>query len=352
VSKVAALLVGVISAATLTPTSPAHAFAALASTARTLAAPISTAPACREVVIPVTMPLAGTQTVAGSLCWSGAAPSPTVQILLAGATYNRSYWDFPHQPDVYSYVRRAAAAGYTTLALDRPGTGASSHPSGALLTNATEASAVHQVVNAARLGKLSPTPFTRVLLAGHSYGSVIAWYEAATYSDVDALLITGMAHEFQPTAAIPGAAALIPQSSDSHFATRPFDPTYLTTRSGFRQVLWHGDHDDPSVISADEATKDTVTTAELADTLVAQAAPTTDAITVPVLAAAGQQDLAYAAAISHEAAHYPHSPCVAIHLQPDAGHDLNLSPHAPDWFTAALAWATHALAPTGTPPHC
>jgi pimeloyl-ACP methyl ester carboxylesterase len=212
----------------------------------------------------VTLPLAGTQTVAGSLCWSGAAPSPTVQILLAGATYNRSYWDFPHQPDVYSYVRRAVAAGYTTLALDRPGTGASSHPSGALLTNATEASAVHQVVNAARLGKLSPTPFTRVLLAGHSYGSVVAWYEAATYSDVDALLITGMAHEVQPAAAIPVAASLVPQSSDPHFASRPLDPTYLTTSPGSRQVFWHGDHDDPAVISADEATKDTVTTAALA----------------------------------------------------------------------------------------
>ncbi|QUQ70364.1 2-succinyl-6-hydroxy-2,4-cyclohexadiene-1-carboxylate synthase [Kutzneria sp. CA-103260] len=298
------------------------------------------------------MPLAGTQTVAGSLCWSGATPSPTVQILLAGATYNRSYWDFPQQPDVYSYVRRAVAAGYTTLALDRPGTGASSHPSGALLTNATEASAVHQVVNAARLGKLSSTAFTRVLLAGHSYGSVVAWYEAATYSDVDALLISGMAHEVQPAAAIPVAASLVPQSSDPHFAARPLDLTYLTTRPGARQVFWHGDHDDPAVISADEATKDTVTTAELADTLVAQAAPTTDDITVPVLVAAGQQDLAYAAALAHEAAHYPHSPCVTTHLQPDAGHDLNLSPRAPDWFTAVLAWAIHVLAPTGAPPRC
>ena len=321
-SKVAALLVGVLSAATLTPT--------------------ATAPTCRDLAIPVTMPLAGAQTVAGSLCWSGATPAPTVQILLAGATYNRAYWDFAYQPDVYSYVRRATAAGYTTLALDRPGTGASSHPAGALLTNATEASAVHQVVNAARLGKLG-TAFTRVLLAGHSYGSVVAWYEAATYSDVDALLVTGMAHEVQPAAAIPVAASLVPAS---------LDPTYLTTRPGSRQVFWHGPHDDPAVIAADEASKDTVTTSELADTLVAQAGSTTDGIAVPVLVAAGQQDLAYAAALAHEPGHFPHSPCVSSYVEPDAGDDLNLSPHAPDWFAVALTWAAHVLPPTGTPPHC
>lgn len=303
--------------------------------------PVATAPTCREVAVPVTMPVAGTQTVAGSLCWAGEKPSPTVQVLLAGATYNRAYWDFRYQPDTYSYVRRATAAGYTTLALDRPGTGASSHPAGPLLTNASEASAVHQVINALRLGKLG-SAFTRVLLAGHSYGSVVAWHEAATYADVDALLITGMAHEVQPAAAIPVATSLVPAS---------LDPTYLATRPGTRQVFWHGPHDDPAVIAADEAAKDTVTTSELADTLVAQGSSTTAEITVPVLAAEGQQDLAYAAALPHEAAHYPKT-CVETYELPDAGHDLNLAPHAPDWFAHALAWADRVLGPVGNPPHC
>jgi pimeloyl-ACP methyl ester carboxylesterase len=322
VSKVAALLVGVISAATLTP------------------AP--TVPTCHDVAVPVTMPLAGTQTVAGSLCWAGAKPAPTVQVLLAGATYNRVYWDFPYQPDTYSYVRRATAAGYTTLALDRPGTGASSHPAGALLANASEASAVHQVINALRLGRLGAA-FTRVLLAGHSYGSVVAWYEAATYADVDALLVSGMAHEVLPAAAIPVATSLVPAS---------LDPTYLTTRPGARTVFWHGPHDDPAVIAADEASKDTVTTSELADTLVAQANTTTEGITVPVLVAEGQQDLAYAAALPHEPVHYPKAPCVQTYQLPDAGHDLNLAPHAPDWFGRALSWADRVLGPQGAPPHC
>jgi pimeloyl-ACP methyl ester carboxylesterase len=302
--------------------------------------PVPAVPTCREVAFPVTMPVAGTQTVAGYLCWAGDKPAPTVQILLAGATYNRAYWDFPYQPDTYSYVRRATAAGYTTLALDRPGTGASSHPAGPLLANASEASAVHQVVNAVRLGKVGH--FTRVLLAGHSYGSVVAWYEAATYADVDALLITGMAHEVQPAAAIPVATSLVPAS---------LDPTYLTTRPGTRQTFWHGPHDDPAVIAADEKAKDTVTTSELADTLVAEASPITDGIAVPVLVAAGQQDLAYAAALIHEPMHYPKA-CVETYELPDAGHDLNLAPHAPDWFAQAVKWANRVLGPNGDPPRC
>lgn len=305
-------------------------------------APVPAPQTCRDVAVPVTMPVAGRQTVAGSLCWAGDKPSATVQILLAGATYNRSYWDFPYQPETYSYVRRATAAGYTTLALDRPGTGASSRPAGALLTNATEASAVHQVVNAARLGTFG-TAFTRVLLAGHSYGSVVAWYEAATYADVDALLITGMAHEVRPAAAVPIATSLVPAS---------LDPTYLTTRPGTRAVFWHGPHDDPAVIAADEAAKDTVTTSELADTLVAQGSSTTDDIAVPVLVAEGQQDLAYAAALHTEAAHYPKAPCVDTYELPDAGHDLNLAPHAQDWFVRAVQWADRVLGTTGAPPHC
>jgi pimeloyl-ACP methyl ester carboxylesterase len=304
--------------------------------------PVAATPTCRDVAVPVTMPLAGTQIVAGNLCWTGEKPTPTVQILLAGATYNRVYWDFPYQPDIYSYVRRATVTGYTTLALDRPGTGASSHPAGPLLTNASEASAVHQVVNAARLGKLGAT-FTRVLLAGHSYGSVVAWYEAATYADVDALLITGMAHEVQPAAAVPVATSLVPAS---------LDPTYLTTRAGTRKTFWHGPHDDPAVIATDEQAKDTVTTTELADTLVAQASPITNDIAVPVLIAEGQQDLAYAAALNHEATHYPKAPCVDTYELPDAGHDLNLAPRAPDWFAKAMTWANRVLGPNGNPPRC
>lgn len=43
----------------------------------------------------------------------------TLQILVHGATYDTSYWDFGFQPGNYSYVHFAAAQGYPTLNLAR-----------------------------------------------------------------------------------------------------------------------------------------------------------------------------------------------------------------------------------------
>ena len=72
---------------------------------------------CRAVKVPVSLiglGLLKVSTIAGELCLpSGAKPS-TVQVLLAGATYDRYYWNPPDQPQNYSYVWAATSAGYAT----------------------------------------------------------------------------------------------------------------------------------------------------------------------------------------------------------------------------------------------
>ena len=55
--------------------------------------------------------------VFGVLCSRGAIENKTFQITLHGITYSHLYWDFPFQPETYSYVRRATAAGYAVLNL-------------------------------------------------------------------------------------------------------------------------------------------------------------------------------------------------------------------------------------------
>ena len=44
--------------------------------------------------------------------------SDTIQLLVHGATYNKIMWDFPYQPETYSYTQRMNAAGYSTIAVD------------------------------------------------------------------------------------------------------------------------------------------------------------------------------------------------------------------------------------------
>jgi hypothetical protein len=123
--------------------------------------------------------------VFGVLCSRGAIHQATMQIVLHGSTYSHSYWDWPFQPETYSYVRRATAAGYAVLNIDRIGIGQSDHPPAEDVTIGANAYVVHQIVQQLRGGGLVVPSFGRiragrVALVGHSLGSVISIQEAAT----------------------------------------------------------------------------------------------------------------------------------------------------------------------------
>ena len=51
-----------------------------------------------------------------------ASARDTIQLLNHGATFKKEMWDFPYQPETYSWVRAMHAAGYPTLAWDAIGT--------------------------------------------------------------------------------------------------------------------------------------------------------------------------------------------------------------------------------------
>ncbi|HWM84399.1 MAG TPA: alpha/beta fold hydrolase, partial [Kofleriaceae bacterium] len=120
-------------------------------------------------------------------------PTPeTVLLLLHGITYTHAYWDLVDPTggtDRYSFVASATGAGYATLAIDRIGIGQSSHPLSALIDMNQNVFVVHQVVQALRDGDISgpdgDVDFSKVVLVGHSYGSMISWFEASRFQDVD-----------------------------------------------------------------------------------------------------------------------------------------------------------------------
>src|SRR5262249_54938207 len=151
-----------------------------------------------------------------------------------GATYGHVYWDFPYQPDTYSYVRALNAEGYSTFNIDRLGTGMSSHPLSALLTLDAHAYVTHEIVQDLLNGSIANQAFAQVLLVGHSLGSVIGWLEAGTYHDVAGVMITGLTHHLNAA-----HMALVSNSTytailDPRFAGQALDPGYLTTRPGTR----------------------------------------------------------------------------------------------------------------------
>src|SRR5437870_2637665 len=59
-----------------------------------------------------------TYQVTGNLCSQGDPSGKTIHVLVPGFTLTSTYWDFPYQPETYSYVDAINKSGYATLSLD------------------------------------------------------------------------------------------------------------------------------------------------------------------------------------------------------------------------------------------
>ncbi|HEX3641310.1 MAG TPA: alpha/beta hydrolase, partial [Ktedonobacteraceae bacterium] len=297
-------------------------------------------------------------TIYGELCNPAGGPSQTVQLLVAGATYGHVYWDFPYQPQTYSYVRALNAVGYSTFNIDRIGVGNSSHPLSALVTLDADAYSVHKVVQGLRTGTIGGQTFAHVLLVGHSLGSLTSWIEAGTYKDVDGVIITGLTHHFNTvqltTVVVP---SFYPAQLDPRFAGKGLDTGYLTTRQGTRgNDFYYVPEADPQAIATDEATKETVTSGELASFAPPFINGISERITVPVFVVMGQQDNLFCAPLATncssnatlqqaEAPFYAPQAQLQVAIIPNAGHDINLHLAAPTWFAASTTWALQHVAP-------
>lgn len=340
------------------------------------AAAVST-PACRDGHLPVSLGAGqpAAHQVFVRLCLPAAGPPPTtVQVLVHGFSYDHTYWDFPDPTggtDRYSYVAAATDAGHATLSLDRLGVGRSSHPLSLLVTTDAQAWVVHQVVQALRSGTIpgsadSPS-FSRVVSVGHSLGTGIASLEASRYDDVDALVLTGGAHQVSlPTFVTTIGLSLQPAGLDPRFPHLLLDPGYLTTRAGTRGNFHASGGVDPAVVALDEATKETGTAAELASVATSALSPLD--IRVPVLVVAGAADALVCttpastasdcssdAALAADEAPYlgPQVPCVDGYVLTGAGHDVNLALTARAWFAAAQSWlGRHATPSPDQGPAC
>ncbi|MFE2041613.1 alpha/beta hydrolase [Streptomyces sp. NPDC059477] len=283
--------------------------------------------------------------LAAELFLPAGDPPDTVQLLLPGLTYDRRYWT---APGAHDYTRHAVAEGYAVLALDRPGTGGSTHPPADQVTVDSNVDAVHQVIGALRRGAPGVPSFRRVVAVGHSLGSGIAVIEASRHHDLDALVITGLLHAFGPLYA-EAVPALHPAAEDELLAGTDLPENYLTTRPGRRAALYeHPDGVDPELSAYHERTKSTVTAGE-GFTLDAIYQPEPAAgVDVPVLLVVGAQDRLFgggqlstadaAAVVAHERKFYTGAPDLEAFTVPEAAHSLNVHRTAPSWYAAAHQW--------------
>ncbi|NUT49620.1 MAG: alpha/beta hydrolase [Saccharothrix sp.] len=321
------------------------AVALLTASVGLLPAPASAAAVtCEELRVPVTV-LGTAQSVAGTLC--APAGASTIQVLIPGGTYNRSYWDIAYAPSTRSYRQAMNSAGIATLAVDRLGTGGSSRPPSVLVTASTQALAVHQVVRAVR------PRFERVLVGGHSIGSAMALIEAGTYHDVDGVLVTGFTHRMNLVTVLPVLANMVPAVLDPRLARSGLDLGYLTTAPGTRYRAFHAP--GPLVRGAvefDEASKDVFAVTEAVDTIALNnvVIPFTRSIDVPVMVVVGAGDTHFCgqplgsdcdSASSLRASEEPffaESARLRSYVLDGYGHSINYAPNASDYHRAVVRW--------------
>jgi pimeloyl-ACP methyl ester carboxylesterase len=318
--------------------------AALLATGTLLAPlPASAAVSCQNVSYTVRIGLTplvtSLETMAGRLCVPGGAT--TVQVLIPGGTYDRTYWDVGFEPSTHSFTRAQNNAGFATLALDRLGTGLSSKPLSTFVTASTQASAVHQVI-----ASLKPR-FSKVIVAGHSIGSAMAMIEAGTYRDVDGVLVTGFTHKMNYITVVPVLANMIPAGLDLGYLTTMPDTRYNSFHKPGPLV--------PGAISFDESTKDVFAATEAVDTILLNTViiPISRNITVPVLIVVvndthfcssglplmGSDCSSPAALKADEAPFFPAAPRLDTYVLNGYGHSINYAPNAPDYHAAVAQWS-------------
>jgi len=284
-----------------------------------------------------------------SATYTGDINADLVLVTHHGATYNKSYWDWPQQPDVYSFVKyitnrqllnnvgckRRRNNNIAVLSIDRLGAGRSDHPDSSLVTYDHHAYYLH-LINTIVKG------FCRKVVAiGESLGSSLSQFESTTYNDYDGLVLMGYVHELYVT--IPQLISLFyPANNLPQYAN--LDSGYFTTIPGARPFLYNVPTANPGVIAYDDRTKDVVSLLDIQSHLAILLSPT-DAlqVKVPVFSLLGDVDKVFCSGPGcPEAAAEPSfwSPEAEFEFKliPETGHSMNLHPSAHTSYAYIYHW--------------
>jgi pimeloyl-ACP methyl ester carboxylesterase len=280
--------------------------------------------------------------VAAYFYYHGSYQNRPLQILVHGATYNHTYWDFPPVNGVgYSYARYMAAQKYAVLALDLPGTGESDHPAGEALTLFEQASAIRQVIDAMRSGA-NPVAhqFNSIVLVGHSAGSIAATVAQENGHPADALVITASRHLIDGVLALPVTQFVLPKLLELAAA---FDgvPYFLLPIGARAELFYYPPSADQDVIDLDNDTADQWTNGQLRSTFAAFLFPSIDQpelVTGPVLIQLGTNDALFPADLPDVERALWDNASVEIQTLTDIGHDFNLHLNPAEGWQGIDAW--------------
>jgi pimeloyl-ACP methyl ester carboxylesterase len=289
----------------------------------------------REMRLPVTLSDGNTYGVASAAYFRGGTRGKLLEIAIHGITYDHRYWDAPsiHGVD-YSYAHFMAEQGHVVLAIDQLGAGRSDRPNGDFLNLKESASVVKSLVARFRT-RQNPlgVAFDKIVLVGHSFGSLTAIRAQAECGCADGVVVTGWLNDTPP----------------------PIDPAifgpllaepYVIVPTALREGLFYfAETADPDMIAFDnQRMRTSLSRGQLIDLIGALTSNPTSAvyaapIEVPVLIQIGQADtLMSANTVSEEDTLYGQSPAVTTQELPNLGHSMNLHRNHLEGWTYIESW--------------
>ena len=295
--------------------------------------------------------------VVGQLCQPEAGHAATLQVLISGAGYGSTYWDFPYKPDTYSYTRAALRAGDAVFNFDRMGIGASDHPFGGLLTVDTQAYVLHQVLTALAAAH----QFNAVVTLGHSFGSVTALAHALQFPEqVNGIVLTGYIHNVNPVFGPTVGRAIDVAPFGGPFTGELFDPTYMVSKHMSRgDVFYTEGFVEEEVLVVDNLTRQTTALGELI-TMSQYFADQSKELQVPAAVIIGENDFVvcggdldctdHEAVVANEVPLFPPASCLEVTVLDDTNHNVNLHTNAPEVFALMLDWVSRRVGSGGAAP--
>ena len=265
-----------------------------------------------------------------------AEPEPAthpkaVIVAIHGGGTTATYFDCPGHPSL-SLLRSGASAGFTVVALDRPGYGSSAPYPDAVTLPEQRVNLAYGAVD--RILGEKPRG-AGVFLMGHSGGCELVMRMSADERGADLLGIelAGTGRTYHPEA-----------REILKIATRERRP------AGLRQLLWHPEELYPPEVLTGATVSPTAPAYEeqMASTWARDDFPAlAPAVGVPVHFTIAEHEKVWqndAKAITEIAALFSASPGFSVHRQADAGHNLSLGHSAADYHAAVFSFVNYCVA--------
>lgn len=261
------------------------------------------------------------------------APRATLVALHGGST-SSAYFDCPGHPEL-SLLRIAARAGFTVLALDRPGFGSSGDHAADLADTQRRVDLMFAAIDR----HLGARPRgAGVFLAAHSAGSYLALQMAADDRARHLLGLELAGFGIDPT----------PEADAVFHAAASDTPVRLRrdgAPAGVSELLWHPPHLYPADIVGGArigAYGPRYEAADLADTWQETAFPRlASRVRIPVRLTVGDQERVWRTApadLAAVASRFTAAPRTVLNIQPNGGHNLSVGRAAASYHLKLLSF--------------